>query len=64
LKPNATSRGNRPEWSMWAWVSSTKSMVIRVEIEGVAIFDARFAPALKHAALHQKARPGRLHQIA
>jgi hypothetical protein len=27
LKPSATSRGSRPEWSMWAWVRMTKSIV-------------------------------------
>ena len=37
-KPSATSRGSRPEWSIWAWVRRTKSMLRGSKAEGAAGF--------------------------
>ena len=36
----------------------------RIKMEGAAVFFTRFAPALEHAAIDQKAHIVRFHQIA
>ena len=51
LKPSLYSRGSRPEWSMWAWVSSTKSS--SPAAAGMGSFSKRSLPC----SMPQSTRP-------
>ena len=56
-KPPLTRSGSRPQWSRWAWVSTTASRLCRVEAERDPVADRLVRAALEHAAVDQDPGP-------